>query len=213
MKHFTSHSFSAVQCRTQVDELKKLLDSQPELKERTDILPFFRKRTDLTAFIASSTPDLDRYDLLAYEFDLFGTFSCDVVIGDSKTKRFLFVEFEDAKHDSIFVKRKNRDTPEWAPRFEHGASQVIDWFWILSDMRQTDQFEQIFGARDITMNGMVILGRSDDLDIRETKRLRWRQDKVTTDSKHISCLTFDQLYEDLSFRICNFPAVRSVEGD
>jgi hypothetical protein len=110
------------------------------------------------------------------------------------------VEFEDAKHDSIFVKRKNRDTPEWAPRFEHGASQVIDWFWLLSDMRQTDQFEQIFGARDITMNGMVVLGRSDDLDIRETKRLRWRQDKVTADSKHISCVTFDQLYEDLSFR-------------
>jgi len=206
MKNFISHAFSTDNCVKELSEFKSLLDSNSELDELGEILPFFRDRPDLTAFIASATPNLDRYDLLAYELDLFGTFACDAVIGDSETKTFLFVEFEDAKPNSIFVK-KTRDAPEWSPRFEHGVSQVIDWFWKLSDMHRTDEFEHIFGSHDITTNGLVVLGRSQDLSTRESKRLKWRQDKVLADSKHISCVTFDQLYEDLSFRMKTFPAL------
>ena len=40
-----------------------------------------------------------RFDLLAWEYDLFGDFSCDLVVGDSVRKAFNFIEFEGDRPD------------------------------------------------------------------------------------------------------------------
>jgi len=53
-------------------------------------------------------------------------------------------------------------------------------------------------------NGMLILGRSGDLEYKEQMRLQWRLDKVLVDSKQIFCITFDDLYKDLKSRLSNY---------
>ena len=68
-------------------------------------------------------------------------------------------------------------------------------------MKGTVEFKSQFGRDYISYNGMLILGRSEDLDYKEQMRLQWRLDKVVIDSKQIHCITFDELYEDLNKRL------------
>jgi hypothetical protein len=107
--------------------------------------------------------------------------------------------------NSLFIKKKGKATPEWAPRVEHGFSQVVDWFWKLSDLEKTDDFEYKFGARHVTFHGMVIVGRDPALATREQNRLRWRQDQTFVDSHKVSIITFDQLARDLGYRLTIYP--------
>lgn len=201
MKAFTSFSFDVVTCQSELNDLKELLQSKEELAEKQDILPFFRKRQHLSAFIASGFPSMDRYDLLAYEFDIFGDFIADLVVGDSHSETFLFVEFEEGKQNSIFTRQGKRSTLGWARPVERGISQVIDWFWKLDDEKQTKAFESRFGSRPIDCHGLVVVGRNEGMSDRERDRLRWRQNAVVCDSKHIEVTTFDDLAEELEFRL------------
>lgn len=200
MKAFEPVDFDPDICRSELEELKNLLDENRELNEREDILPFFRKRKNLSAFIGSYVPDIITSDMIAYEYSFYGDFTSDLAIGDSETKTFCFVEFEDAAPASIF-RKGTRLTPEWSPRFEHGFSQIVDWFWKLDDMSRSTDFKSRFGADHIRYCGLLILGRSANLGYREYQRLKWRTDKVLIDSKHIFCLTFDELYSDLATRL------------
>jgi hypothetical protein len=40
------------------------------------------------------------------EFDIFGDFTCDLANGDSTSKTFFLVEFEDAGPDSLFITKR-----------------------------------------------------------------------------------------------------------
>jgi hypothetical protein len=212
MKHLDPVVFSADQCRNELAELHALLAAEPDLKEAQDILPFFRARRHLSVFIGSREPDLVALDRIAFEFDLFGDFVCDLVIGDSVTKTYGFVEFEDGGPTSLFVQRGAKATPEWSPRFERAFSQVVDWFYKLDDMEKTDEFEARFGSRSVQYFGLLVIGRSGTLAPREQRRLAWRQERIVVNSRHVRCLTFDELAAALSRQITHYPAV-SQTGD
>lgn len=202
MKDFIDPCFDPMTCRQQLDEFRVLLDDSEELQEQTDLLPFFRERTHLSAFMASYHPDVCRYDRFASEYPLFGDFVCDFVIGDSERAAYCFVEFEDATPTSVFRPRSSRAVPEWSPRFEHGFSQILDWFWKLDDMKATTDFEGRFASRIADYMGILIIGRDKGLDdINLQRRLQWRRDRVTIDSRKVHCRTFDQLYSDLDDRL------------
>jgi hypothetical protein len=203
MKTFIKWDFDPKLCRTELEEFKALLNRNSTLTE-TVIRQFFRKRKHLSAFIGSYSSHIDSFDRLAFEYVLFGDFACDLVVGDSAKSGYCFVEFEDATPTSIFKPQGQKATLEWSPRFEHGFSQIVDWFWKLDDMKGTVDFQSQFGRDYINYNGMLILGRSDDLDYKEQMRLRWRLDKVLIDSKQITCVTFDQLYTDLDIRLSRY---------
>ena len=64
-----------------------------------------------------------------------------------------FVELEDAGPRSLFVKHGDKSTREWSPRFDHGYSQVVDWFHKLQDMTHTATMEARFGKRAIDYTG------------------------------------------------------------
>jgi len=130
-KEFKRIQFDPVQCRKEAEELRDFLATNRELHERSQVLPFFKGRLQLSAFLGSYHPEIVRYDLVAHELPLFGDFVADLVVGDSKNSAFAFIEFEDASPDSIFVKKKA--TPDWSPRFEHGFSQLVDWFFKLHE--------------------------------------------------------------------------------
>lgn len=204
MKEFLTFTFDPIACRAELDEFRALLAASPELEERRDILPFFREKRHLSAFIGSYSPYVSQCDQLAYEYSLFGDFACDLVAGYSEARSYCFVEFEDARTDSIFVRRKGRNTPEWSSRFEHGFSQLVDWFWKLDDARPSAEFRHRFGPRQPYILGMLVVGRDHALHDREQHRLDWRLARVVVDSKPVLCLTYDRLLAQLDKRLTRY---------
>src|SRR5262249_44531942 len=148
---------------------------RPVLKEQEHIRPFFRRRRHLSALCGLYNTSIARFDRLAWEYQLFGDFSCDIVVGDSVKNTFSFIEFEDAGPKSIFVRQGKKTTREWSPRFDHGYSQIIDWFYKLRDAEKSDEFEARFGQRSIDFTGTLIIGRKHYLDAGERARLDWRR--------------------------------------
>ena len=203
MKDYLAFSIDGAACHSQVASLATLLESKSALSERNDILNFFKDNQHLSALIGTFFPYVGRPNRLAFEYNLFGDFVCDIAVGDTKSQQYGFVELEDAKHNSVFINKK-RSAPYWSPRFEQGYSQVVDWFWKLQDMSSTQEFVLRFGTDYIKYEGMLIVGRDQFLDIRAQQRLAWRQDKVLVDSKRIHILTYDELLRQLQYKLTTY---------
>jgi len=199
MKSFETLQQNFRRCRQELGEFDALLNSSRELSERDEILPFFKERDQLTALIGQYDPLLYP-NLLAYEYDIFGDFKADVAIGDSQSQHYCFVEMEDAKSSSLFKQKGAKASLDWSDRFEHGYSQIIDWFWKLADMESTAEFRSRFGE-NATYQGILIIGRSANLNPKEQKRLQWRREKVIVDSRQVYCVTYDELYEHLNTKL------------
>ncbi len=183
---------------------KALLDRRESgtLQEKEHILPFFRQHRNVAGLIGYLSFECLHIDRIAYEFDIFGDHAADLVVGDTTRQTYGFIEFEDAGPDSIFRKGGKKDTLAWASRFEQGYSQIIDWFWKLDDMARTDTLRHRFeGATAIRYYGLLVIGRTSHLEPLERDRLSWRRDRVVVDSKHIYCVTFDELHDNLRDRL------------
>ncbi len=188
------------QCKIELDEFDELLQNN-ELGESKDILPFFRARENLSAFTGSTLFCTYKSTEFANEFPLFGDFVCDLISYDGIRNQYSFIEFEDAKKDSVFKINGNKATHEWSPRFEHGFSQLIDWFWMLSDMKNTTKFSNMFRKSGFSYHGLLVIGRDHFLNQELIGRLNWRKDYVRVDSKAIECLTYDELARQLRNRL------------
>jgi hypothetical protein len=197
MKTFDPVDFDLDQARQGVVELGKRLTSNRPLRERRDILPFFRARPSLASLCGCYGFTLLRCDRLAWEYDLFGDFYCDLAIGDSVTRSYTFVEFEDATPSSLFVRQGKKATREWSPRFLRGFAQLVDWFGKLEDSQKSDAFEARFGKRSIDCAGLLVVGRDRHLEAGERLRLGWWRENVLVRSRRIHCVTYDELAEDL----------------
>lgn len=206
MKEFERFEFDPSACSCELDEFCDLLRCREHLKENEHIVPFFESHKHLSAFLGSHIPYVASFDRLAYQYSLFGDFTCDLVVGDSTQGCYCFVEFEDASPTSIFRSVPNRATPEWSPRFERGFSQIVDWFWKLDDMKNTLDYRNRFEKDDILYYGMLIIGRSNSMNAKQENRLRWRLSRVLVDSRQIFCLTFDQLCDTLRSKLVYFNA-------
>jgi hypothetical protein len=201
MKSFHALTFDHEQCSKELDELRVFLTQHDSLNERDDILPFFNARVQLASMIGCFNPYIAIPDLIAFEYDIFGDFTADLVIGDSQNNAYSFVEFEDAKENSIFTSSK-RTTSSWSNRFQQGFGQLVDWCYKLNDVNQTAEFEERFHINLnhplVTYECLLIVGRSKYITKKDLRRLMWFRDHVYIDSKRIYCLTFDELYDNLS---------------
>jgi hypothetical protein len=205
VKDFIRVEFSPQRCREELAAYRALLDSKPDLEERADIKPFFEAHPHLSAFLGSYTWSLAHFELIAFQYQLFGDFSCDLVVGDAIRNIFTFVEWEDGSTSSLFRQQGKKATPEWGTSVERGFSQVLDWFWKLDDMARTDDFEARFGARNIRYSGLLVVGRDSALgQARERRRWEWRWQKVLVNSLPVQCVTYDQLHRDLSAHLEKF---------
>jgi hypothetical protein len=202
MKAFDAIGFDYVTCLAQVGEFEHLLTTKSALKERQDILPFFRKRTQLSALcsVVSSVVN-GRTDRIAWEYDLFGDYACDLVVGDWDHKCYCFIEFEDATPSSLFHQVGKKASRDWSSRFEHGCSQTIDWIHKLSHMAESLDYEARFGKRSVDFDTVVIIGRRTGMDVGELGRFEWRRDHVLVCSKRVRCVTFDELLEFMKARL------------
>jgi hypothetical protein len=210
MKIFQPIAFDPDQCRRELSEFETLLRAKESLGEKSDILPFFKSRQHLSALIGCYHPNIVNPSRVAHEFDIFGGFRADLAIGDPQRRAYCLVEFENAAPDSIFVTTE-RATTEWSPRFEHGFGQIVDWFWRISDYEKSDEFEGVFDSRTIDHMAVLVVGRSSYLDKREKSRLEWRRKRIIVDSQKVFCYTFDELFEDLSFRLQQYPLTAAAE--
>ncbi len=140
MPDFAAHTMDGIAARVEVAELRAYLLANSDLKE-VALRAFFGARPHVSALMGHYNPAVKRVDRLAYEYPLFGDFRCDLTIGDSGTRACTFVELEDAGPRSLFVKHGDKATKEWSPRFDHGYSQVVDWFHKLHDMTNTAAME------------------------------------------------------------------------
>jgi hypothetical protein len=198
MKNLIHHSLDATNCRKEWDDFDALLKSKTTLSEREDVLPFFKSRMDLSILICTYFPKIKAPDKLAHEYEIYGDFVADLVVGDSSVHHYLLVEFENGAPDSVFKKKGTKATPDWAPRFEGAYSQLVDWLWKLEDMRSTSDFQSTFGSRQATFQGLIVIGKDMNLSPQEKDRLKWRIDKTMIDSSAVSCVSFDELRDDLA---------------
>ncbi|MES3628717.1 MAG: DUF4263 domain-containing protein [Longimonas sp.] len=213
MKNLDPIRFDPHKCREELDDLGVHLGTNHDLNERKDVLSFFRNRRHLSVFIGSYFTYISDFNRIAYEYDVFGDFKADLVVGDASSGWYGFIEFENADASSIFTTKPGKATPEWSPRFEHGFSQLVDWFWKLSDMENTRDFANRFGDEYAGYEGLLIAGRVDELTRREKDRLRWRRDNILVNSKHIHCVTFDDLHAHLDARLRSYEAAYQAEQE
>lgn len=200
-KHLSKFQFSLEQCEKELVEFGDLLDQNKELSEKNELLPFFGARPHLSAFAASWNLHVTEIDQFGFEFDLFGNFRCDWVAGDGNSGNFVLVEIEDERQNSIFGGGEKYHE-EWGRRFEHGYSQLVDWFWTLDSYRDNPDFRKRFGNGELhTFSGLLIIGRNMFLDDTLRERLHWRVEKVLINSNKIVCMTFDELRERMDTRI------------
>jgi hypothetical protein len=201
MKELDNHIFDLAKYEVELEEFRLLLESKDELSEKGDILPFFNIRRQLSSQIATIFPKIISTERIAFEFDIFGDFASDLTVGDNKTNTYCFIEFEDAREQSIFLKVGKKYKHEFSPRLEHGFSQLIDWFFKIDDMQKSNALEERFGKNTINYEGLLIIGRNKYLDISKRKRLEWRTENLVLNSKKIYIFTFDELYQTLKDKI------------
>ena len=201
MKDWGSIHFDTDRCRTELEEFGDLLRKRQELAERDTVLPFFRARRHLAAAIGLYSTYLNVPDRIAFEYDLFGDFRPDLVVGDEGAGEYCFVEFEEGGPGSVF-RSAGRSTSLWSPRFEAGFSQVVDWMWKLDDMEGTRAYAARFGTGQIGYQGVLVVGRGGGMSDDEVARLRWRRERVTVHpGKNVVCVTYDDLYAHLKAKL------------
>lgn len=187
---------SSTQCKIELEEYKDLLNKHSEIDETT-LQNFFIQRPQLI-LLMRRVVGIDAPRKYNNELPIINKYRADFVVADQTQSTFSFIEFEDAKNNSIFNKNINKKTSTypWANRFEHGYSQVVDWYIHLASNIQTQNMKSEFGSFSIKYFGALIIGRNSSLqhgDCRE--RFDHRISKSLIDSKHITCYTFDELYD------------------
>jgi hypothetical protein len=203
MPDFKPHEIDWVACRDQVRQLQALLDSSDDLGEAT-LCDLLEPSLHLRAAVGHYNRLFRQPDRLAWQYPIFGEFRCDFAIGDWTRKAYTFIECQDARPNSIFVRQGARATRAWSPRFEGGYSQLIDWFYKFDVMTNTPDMEARLGERSVRYVGVLIIGRDQHLTAGERLRLKWWQDHVVVNSRHIFCVTYDELIQDLLFFIDKF---------
>jgi hypothetical protein len=206
MKDFRDISCSAAEVKRELMAFRQLLDAKDKLWERKDIKPFFEGAANLSAFIGTFAPDIGAAaNRLAYEFEIGGDFSADIVVGNTKEQTYCMVELEEGAPDGIFRQHPNRSTKEWSRQFERGFSQLVDWFFALDGRRgDSARFEKDFGYGHVKFHGVLVIGRSAGLSDYEVRRLRWREERIQINNHPINCVTYDELHDILMSRLAYY---------
>src|SRR5438477_19936 len=102
MKTFQSVTWNADAARAERDRFRELLATQDVLAESQHVLPLLRQSPQLALCLGNLYTLGAECDRIAFEYDLFGDFACDLAVGTQTHKAFVFVEFEAADPESIF---------------------------------------------------------------------------------------------------------------
>lgn len=185
----------------EISNFETLLSSKAALEEKADIAPFFLTNKNLSAFVACINNDVRNYTYLKSEFTLHKKYRPDLVVGDKEKGNFCFIEFEDAKKDSVFTQEKSSGKSDYATRFGKGFGQLVDWIREI-DINKNSKYIHIFNE-DIELKSykvVLVIGRSDFINTKQRERLDWFQEYTVINSKKISIMTYDDLLEIVKLR-------------
>ncbi len=222
MKGFNKFAFDPKALRVECDRLAAQLKKNQgiELEERNHLSPIFKSSPNLVSVIGSAFGGVSSPDLIAYEYWILDKLRCDFALCNSRRHTFSFIELEDAKQNSVFVHRKpdlhnglmgRPPYYDWADRFEHGASQMIDWIRILEDERQTNNFRAHFGSHNsFEACFVLVIGRDEFLDDDQKERLAWRTKNLQVAGYKVNSITYDQLLEEAEFELSTYAAAAAA---
>lgn len=158
----------------------------------TTIVAEIKARPQMACLLGSSL-GIEAPDMIKFELELKGMFRTDLVLGNHATRRFGLIEFEDATANSIF-KAGTKQYRYWAPRIEHGFSQVIDWAWVRQDHPNDSVIVNGFGGQIIATSYAVICGRDASLrDDLERKRFVHRRSSLSIEGRPALVMTYDEM--------------------
>jgi hypothetical protein len=224
MKGFSSFKFDAPSLLIEAGKLRKLLNpgTAVELNEEKHLSPVLKASPNLVSIIGAAFGGVVNPDLIAQEFWILDKLRCDFAVCNSRQQSFCFIELEDALKKSIFVERKPnlfnglKGRPpyyDWAPRFEHGTSQMLDWIRILEDSKQTGDYRAHFGSpNEFEAQFILVIGRDEFLSADQKERLAWRSKSVQAAGHKIKCITYDRLLDEAEYQLKNYPAVAVASG-
>jgi hypothetical protein len=188
--------------RREIEAFGALLQADTPLRETTHILPFVRRSRHLAAAFGFANRALAAPNLLALERPLFGSFRCDVAIGNAAARQFTLVELEDARENSLFETVKGRDYPRWSGRFERGFSQLVDWAWRIDHERQPSAtLEAAFGTADPRIHYLLVIGRDRWIGAAGRARLDWRHRHNGISGERTTVWTYDDLFSFVNDRL------------
>jgi hypothetical protein len=136
-------------------------------------------------------------DLIKFEFAIKGLFRADLAIGNDKARKFVLVEFEDGRENSLFSggTRKYRF---WSRRLEHGFGQVIDWGWAKHSHPGDVAFTNSFGGRVVDDCYIVVCGRNPLPGSLEEERFDFRRSRLRLSGVTVQILTYDLMVDLMS---------------
>ena len=219
MKGFRRFSFSAASLREEAAKVSLLLNSGSsiELEEEEHLSPAIKSSPNLVSIIGAAFGGVSNPDLIAHEYWILDKLRCDFAVCNSRHQTYCFIELENAVKKSVFVERKatlfnglmgRPPYYDWAPRFEHGTSQMLDWIRILEDSKQTGDYRAHFGSpNEFEAQFVLVIGRDEFLSADQKERLAWRSKSVQAAGHKVKCITYDRLLEEAEFQIANYPAV------
>lgn len=192
------------QCRKDLKALEDLLTAQEEIAE-TLLLNFFTERPDLLLLMGDTFFPSMNPAAYQRELSVLGEFRADFAVANALHDKILLVEFESAMSNSVFVKKGKSSrsvTYQWSARFEHGFSQVVDWYYRIDDLQRSHRYHEHFGADQVAFEGILVIGRDKFVSAAGCEeRLEWRKTKTNIDSRHLYVLTFDRLFQELQGRL------------
>jgi hypothetical protein len=187
-------------------EFDAFLHQNAHFSER-QVVTELKRRVHLSCLIGHLSAGVPRADVYKFEFQILGAFKADLVVGNMKTKRFVFVEFESGQVNSLFGPRKTNQMRDWSREIGHGFGQLVDWGWALDDAAISKIFENAIGCEDIAPQFLLVCGRDQTMDTVENGRFSWRSRKVTLSGRQATTLTYDGL---LLFFRSTIEAVKTI---
>lgn len=212
MKGFDDFQFDPEKLEAECLALNQLLNKAKgiELSEKYDLAPVVTASKNLLATMAMTYGGVAKPNLWASELWVHDKLRCDYAYGDSRTRRYCFIEIEDAREASVFIQKRFEKSgtgqptnySEWAPRFDHGTSQLLDWIRLIQDHHQTDDFIDQFGEHNgFQATFILIIGRDGFLSPSQKKRLAWRSKNVITSGYKVQAFTFDELLDEGHYQL------------
>ena len=138
-------------------------------------------------------------DLIKFELTLSGLFRTDLVLGNSRTRGFVLVEFEGAGEHSLFSKlKKTRQYRSFAHPLEHGFGQIVDWAWLKNDNPNAITLTNAFGGAINSSAYLLICGRDQGIvDDLERRRFEYRRHHTNISGIPVHTLTYDDMVREL----------------
>lgn len=202
-----THLINPKKLKAEMKAFKKMLEKA--WFSENEALRLFRKSKNLIATFGNFNTAINNPDLVGSEIGIDGLVRCDFVVGDSNTRHFVLVEFEDAKKNSIFKSAtKKRNIPDWSPRFEHGFSQLVDWAWIMADSKNSISKKAAFKGDVADWTLLLISGRDSSLNNLSKERIYWRSKNANCYNQKVFHLTFDELYKTIVAKCLQSPYLK-----